>query len=314
MAKKNEKKGELTNEHDKFVKVALGITETMADYLNNFMPPELLDDLDISTLERVEESSITDELSEFFADLIWKLKFKNGTEFEIGILIEHKSWRPLYPHFQPLEYMIGRWRNKRKAEGKPELLVPIIIYHGTETWEIQKMETYFGDVPGSFLRFLPSFDILFTHITNLPDAIILACASSFLRRTFLTLKHSHDKEYLREHFAELLFLDFNASKDENSIFFFKAHYVYLSVSSKISKTDIKKKIKEIDMGHKSKLRELYAHEIIELEAKEEGRQEERKKNAIRLWQNGIDIPLISNITDMSVEQIEQLIADFKKQG
>ena len=89
----------LTNEHDKFVKVALGITEAMVDYLNHFLPPELLDDLDINTLEPVSESSITEELSEFFADLIWQCKFKNGNNFEFGILLEHKSWRPLYHIF-----------------------------------------------------------------------------------------------------------------------------------------------------------------------------------------------------------------------
>lgn len=150
----------LTNEHDKFVKVALGIKEVIADYLNNFLPPELLDELDLSTLEPVSESSITEELSEFFADLIWHCKFKNGNTFEIGILLEHKSWRPLYPHFQPLEYMIGRWRNIRKAQGKPELL----------------------------------------------------------------------------------FWNFDNKKDELSIYFFRAHFVYLSATSKISKDEVQKQI------------------------------------------------------------------------
>ena len=303
----------LTNEHDKFVKVALGIKEVIADYLNNFVPPELLDDLDLSTLEPVSESSITEELSEFFADLIWHCKFKNGNTFEIGILLEHKSWRPLYPHFQPLEYMIGRWRNIRKAQGKPELLVPFFIYHGKETWEIKKMETYFGEIPGSYLRFLPSFDIIFTHITSVPDELILAFSSSFLIRTFLTLKHSHDKEYLREHFAELLFWNFDNKKDELSIYFFRAHFVYLSATSKISKDEVQKQITNLKIDDNLKSRAMYAHEIIEKEAEERGRQEERQERVIKLWQKGMESSMISNIMDLTIEQIEQIIAAFQKQ-
>ena len=119
MTNNEEENRALTNEHDKFVKAGMGIKDAFVDFLNNFMDAELLEDLDINTLERVEESFITEELSEFFADLVWRCQFKNGTSLEIGLLLEHKSWRPTYPHFQPLEYMIGSWRNKRNAKDKP---------------------------------------------------------------------------------------------------------------------------------------------------------------------------------------------------
>ena len=221
--------------------------------------------------------------------------------------------------------MIGAWRNKRNLKNKPQLLVPFIIYHGNEVWKVEKMETYFGEIPGSFLRFLPSFDIIFEHISKMPDSVILACKTSFLIRTLLTLKHSHDKAYLREHFAELLFWDFNNEKDELSIFFFKAHFVYLSATSKISKDEIKKQITEIEINNNLKTRAMYAHEIIEKEAREEGKKEgleegleiglEKglKKSVIALWQNDTEPYMVANFLNLEIEQVERFIAEFKNE-
>jgi predicted transposase/invertase (TIGR01784 family) len=312
MTNNEEENRALTSEHDKFVKAGMGIKAAFIDFLNNFMDAELLEDLDINTLERVEESYITEELSEFFADLVWRCQFKNGTPLEIGLLLEHKSWRPTYPHFQPLEYMIGGWRNKRNAKDKPVLLIPFIIYHGKEVWKIEAMQTYFGDIPGKYLRFLPSFDIIFCHVSQMPDSVILACKTSFLVRMLLTLKHSHDKKYLNEHFAELLFWDVNEEKDELSIFFFKAHFVYLSSTSGITKEEIKERINKIDNDLKSK--SMYAHEIIEKEAEEKGIEKGIELSAIKLWQNDVAPSMISNILGLPIERVEFLIAEFKKQS
>ncbi len=132
----------------------------------------------------------------------------------------------------------------------------------------------------------------------------------------LTLKHSHDKKYLNEHFAELLFWNVNEEKDELSIFFFKAHFVYLSAASGIKKEEIKERINKIDNNLKSKA--MYAHEIIERDAKERGRQEGRQEgielSAIKLWQNDVSPSMISNMLDLPIKRVEFLIAEFKKQG
>ena len=56
---------------------------------------------------------------------------------------------------------------------------------------------------------------------------------------------------------------------------------------------------------------MYAHEIIEIEAKEKGCQQERKKTIIRLWQYGMTISMIANIIDVPVEQVEPIIANYQ---
>lgn len=58
---------------------------------------------------------------------------------------------------------------------------------------------------------------------------------------------------------------------------------------------------------------MYAHEIIEKEAEERGRQEERQERVIKLWQKGMESSMISNIMDLTIEQIEQIIAAFQNQ-
>lgn len=43
-----------------------------------------------------------------------------------------------------------------------------------------------------------------------------------------------------------------------------------------------------------------------------GVEKERIKNVISLWQNGIESPMISNLLNIPVEDVERMIAQSKK--
>jgi predicted transposase YdaD len=71
------------------------------------------------------------------------------------------------------------------------------------------------------------------------------------------------------------------------------------------------------MNNNLKTRAMYAHEIIEKEAREEGKkeglEEGLKKSVIALWQNDIEPYMVANFLNLEIEQVERFIAEFKNE-
>ena len=44
---------------------------------------------------------------------------------------------------------------------------------------------------------------------------------------------------------------------------------------------------------------------------EQGRKEERTKNVLSIWQKGIEPPMIANLLNLLIEEVEQIIAEFQ---
>jgi hypothetical protein len=45
---------------------------------------------------------------------------------------------------------------------------------------------------------------------------------------------------------------------------------------------------------------------------EQGIEQERSKNVINLWLNGIELSMITNLLNLPIEQVEAIIAKFEK--
>ena len=117
MPDQNDKQKEINNPHDKFFKAVFGITSVVKPFLNQFVPKNVLDKLDFETLELESTSYLTDELSEFYADLVWRCQFKNSSrKVEIAFLFEHKSFKPSHPHFQLIDYKSNSWKQKLASD------------------------------------------------------------------------------------------------------------------------------------------------------------------------------------------------------
>jgi ribosome-interacting GTPase 1 len=50
------------------------------------------------------------------------------------------------------------------------------------------------------------------------------------------------------------------------------------------------------------------------EIEQQGIEKEKQITIIRSWQNGIAIPMISNITGLSIAEIEKVIANFQSRS
>ena len=84
-------------------------------------------------------------------------------------------------------------------------MLPIVVYHGVEKWEVRPFSDEFSGLPPEFLRFLPVFDYHLTNISEMSDEMIAAKEElGALRSLFLAFKYAHDQLQLEQNFGQIL--------------------------------------------------------------------------------------------------------------
>ncbi|MEN8906919.1 MAG: Rpn family recombination-promoting nuclease/putative transposase [Clostridiales bacterium] len=77
--------------------------------------------------------------------------------------MEHKSYRDSIVGIQMLEYIIEIWRLKMKRNKVP-LVIPLLIYHGKEKWNIDRslinLTKGLNELPESILKYIPNYEYI----------------------------------------------------------------------------------------------------------------------------------------------------------
>ena len=98
---------EIKKAHDKFIRDLMSRKEVVQDFLRYYLDEKLVKLLDLSTLEIKKDTFVDQELVEHFSDILYQLKFRNGQNTQVYVLIEHKSYSDSLVAFQLLRYMIN---------------------------------------------------------------------------------------------------------------------------------------------------------------------------------------------------------------
>jgi predicted transposase/invertase (TIGR01784 family) len=124
--------------HDEVVKEYFSDIETAKSFLTEYLPAEIIKDMDFNTLCISKDTFINKKLAKYFCDVLYQVKLNNIGIF-IYLLIDHKSREEPFMGFQFLKYMVRIWelylKQNTKAETLP-VIIPIVIYHGPRKWEV----------------------------------------------------------------------------------------------------------------------------------------------------------------------------------
>jgi predicted transposase/invertase (TIGR01784 family) len=233
-------------------------------------------------------------------------------KINIAFLLEHKSKPEKFPHIQALRYMIETWDieigNKKK---KLTPIIPILIYHGKDTWNMRPFERYFGKTDSDLMQYLPIFMFHMTNLVDYPKEIILHLEAGLLINTFMMLKHYRDKDFLKNN-AEYIFNnkpDF--WDDETKRNFLNILFAYFIKMSEISTRDFHTYIAP-------KLREPINKEVMSTwdnlvaestqkgvkQGIEQGIEQLNEKNVTRLNKKGKSIVEIADLLDLPIEKVK----------
>lgn len=175
---------------------------------DNYLPETIIQHIDLTQVERLEDSFVDTELKEHRSDLLFRVKLKNKQEAFVYILLEHKSSPDKWVAFQLLRYLVRIWEKfQRLGNNKLPLVLPIVFYHGKRKWKVSKQFSALFDLDkkqAEFAEFLPKFSYHLCDLNEFADEELRGKPS--LLSVIRLLKHifqSDLKEKLAETFQPL---------------------------------------------------------------------------------------------------------------
>ncbi|MGH9833346.1 MAG: Rpn family recombination-promoting nuclease/putative transposase [Blastocatellia bacterium] len=129
----------LTNPHDHFFKDLFSRPEVAADFLANYLPPEIVAALDLGSLELIKDSFVDDALRSHLSDLLYRLRLRGGGDAYVCLLFEHKSEPDDWVAWQTLRYKVRAWEMQlRQGATRLSPIIPVVFYHGSRQWQVPR--------------------------------------------------------------------------------------------------------------------------------------------------------------------------------
>lgn len=200
----------VTNPHDHVFRQTFGQPEVAAGYFRHNLPEELLEHINLETLERIPDSFVDPELHPSASDLLYTVEYTpvQGGDTEkllLYLLLEHKSYIDPMTVFQVLRYMVRIWEQYCAEHPKATKLPPVypmIIYHGARPWQHPvNFHSLFTVQEPALLARLPEFSPVLQDFSRLDDQDVRGGISA--RTVLLTLKHVF-RDDLPERLPEIL--------------------------------------------------------------------------------------------------------------
>ncbi len=234
----------IINTHDKFFKETFSKKEEAQDLILHILPANLINKINLNSLELDETSYIDEELKENFSDIAYNCKYDGKTNIKISFLLEHKSYKVDYPHIQLLKYLIKIWEANIKQKQKLIPVIPIIVYHGKDKWNAQRFEEYFTGIDNDLKPFLPIFDYILADLSKYSDEKIINLFKVITVQISLLLMKNIFNETLLRQKLPIIFSDITTIlKTDNGEKFLITILYYIFTNTEIDYKKITETIK-----------------------------------------------------------------------
>lgn len=186
---------EIINPHDSFFKTLLARPEVVTDFLSNYLPPEVAEQLDLSAPELMKDSFVDPELQPHLSDLLYRVSLRSGGAAYIGILFEHKSAPDAWVGYQLYRYKARIWEPMVQQQ-LPKLppIFPLVVYHGRRRWRVPRNFGGLIEWQGAeaLRKYVPEFEYHLVDLSRFSELEIKGVA--FLQVGLLLLKYIFSRE------------------------------------------------------------------------------------------------------------------------
>jgi hypothetical protein len=133
----------------------------VAELIRGFLPPDWVERLDLSTLERAGNDFISGDLRERRSDVVWRMRWKDAREMYLYLLLEFQSTIDPFMAVRLLTYaglLLEEILCKEKLKPGAEIpiVLPVVLYNGDRPWRaaLDLVRLCF-EAPESLLGHLP---------------------------------------------------------------------------------------------------------------------------------------------------------------
>jgi len=295
----NEKK--ITDPHDTIFKTSFSDKANAIDLINGTFPKEIVENLKLETLTLDSTTYIDRKLKKYYSDLVYTCKYKN-TDILITLLFEHKSYLPEFPHVQLLRYILNIQEHSISNTNKLIFTLPVVFYHGKDTWKKRSFSEYFNIKDESLLKFIPNFDYLVIDLSGYShDDIKQKITGQLLKILMQIMKYSYNENILNENLEKIFKIGKLYIEEPKGRIFFKKIIRYLYEIDDNLDVD---KLMEIVKENDDKAGGVIMSTATKLIQK--GKTEKQIEVARRLKLKGVDLQIIADATDLSISEIKKL--------
>ena len=156
-------------DHDSSYRLFFSHPEMVRDLLTGFVDEKWVEDVEFSTLERVNASFVSDRLKKREDDVIWRVKLRGEERDEwlyLYLLFEFQStpdrWMALrIMVYVGLLYQELIRRGEFAEKGKLPAVFPLVLYNGEQPWRYSEaMADLIQKAPGELVNYQPSMRYL----------------------------------------------------------------------------------------------------------------------------------------------------------
>jgi predicted transposase/invertase (TIGR01784 family) len=312
----------MAQHHDLFFKETFSYSEHVVDFLKATLPPALAAGIDYSSIVSEKDTYVDSDLSAYFSDTVYSCRLK-GENIRLAFLFEHKSSPDYDLAFQLLCYLVNIWKSANKLK-KPRLpVIPIVLYHGKESWNPGYLSSQFKNLPDIAKPFIPDFEYVFIDLSSYSDEDIKKQVFTLasLKIAMLIMKNIFQPEELEQHLRDFLEIGKLYFQEKQGLNFLKAviNYIFQATEIEDSKlikafNSVSEKGKELAMTTAEKLRHEGREEGLQKglqKGREEGREEGKFYMMVDMIRNarknGLSDDMIAKIANLDLSSVKKVI-------
>ncbi|MBF0438907.1 MAG: Rpn family recombination-promoting nuclease/putative transposase [Magnetococcales bacterium] len=182
---------DISQPHDRLIKVLLSQPETTDNFFREYLPIEILEQMAPCLPELVEGSFVPDALSLFISDKLFRVKMAQGASAFIHILTEHKSYPDRKVGWQITRGIMACTEQSIREMGKNweslPAVISVLIYHGNSPWNYPNDLISLVDANSAMHPWLLNVRYILVDLSATADPLLSRHAR--LRAGFLALKY-----------------------------------------------------------------------------------------------------------------------------
>jgi predicted transposase YdaD len=315
----------LPTPHNNFFQYALSHPAAARNLIELHLPADLVQILDLDSLELQKDSFIDDELRDSYSDMLYSIRLSGRLsgqdgepiEGQVYLLLEHKSQSDPMTCFQMLRYIVRIWEQRLRKGQSLCPVFPLVIYHGQEAWSAPVgLEELIGG-PGVLFEYGVRMAFKILDIGQIPDELL--ATDPFLQSVLGLLKYSRTRDF-EDKLEFILRCLLEIGTVELQTEHLDAVLVYITtVSPSIPMETLAMTIQKIfpTQIEPGSIADEYMKKGRQ-EGKQEGKQEGLKEGQIQLIQTlqeilGLPLSDASTFQDRSLDQLQAITSELRQQ-
>ena len=280
--------------HDRYFKTMLSNKEIAIDFLEWHLPDFIKNKIDLSTIEVKKDSFVDENFKKLETDILFSVKFDGHDGYIYTVVEAQKKPEKLMP-LRLMKYLIAIIEfhfKETKAEQMP-IIYPLILYKSKPEWNYT---TNFFElfVQPDLAKEILTSDFQLVDIHRIPDEEFNKHYWSGIFEACIKWGESRDIIKTLEEFEPRLIEVFKTNKG--------AFISILTYLGNVGNADIDELI---EWGRH--LEPKIGDEVMTVA--EQWKKREKKETALRMLEEELDLNLISKVTELTIDQIEEIKAE-----